>query len=131
MPRKKSARPVERYLAIRVIMLPRDTNEIGTIFGGTILAYLDLAGAVQARRHAAREFVTVAMKEVEFVEPVFVGDVVSYYAHTLRIGRTSITVRIEVEAERAHDAGKLVRVTQAEVTYVAVDRWRKPVPICG
>ncbi len=123
------ARTGEPYLAIRVIMLPRDTNELGTIFGGTILSYLDLAGAVEARRTSMRELVTVAMKEVVFHAPVFVGDIVSFRTNTLRVGRTSITVHVVVEAERVHEGGRRVKVTEAEVTYVAVDADRRPTPI--
>src|ERR1043165_4621228 len=87
-------------LAIRVSMLPRDTNPGGTIFGGVILSHLDLAGGIEARRHADKLFVTVAIHGVEFIAPVFVGDVVSFYTRTIKIGRTSITVGIIVEAMR-------------------------------
>ncbi|HKB16919.1 MAG TPA: acyl-CoA thioesterase [Planctomycetota bacterium] len=115
--------------AIRVTMMPRDTNAMGTIFGGVILSYLDQAGAVEAHRHTARPVVTVAMREVVFKRPVFVGDLVSFYAQTVRKGRTSITVRVDVEAERASAPGKRFPVTHAEVVYVAVDAGRKPVPL--
>jgi acyl-CoA thioesterase YciA len=108
--------------AIRVAMLPRDTNSQGTIFGGVILSYIDMAGAIEAHRHTGMDrFVTVAMREVIFHEPVFVGDLVSFYAETLKIGTTSITVRVMVEAERYGQPGKSARVTEAEVVYVAVD----------
>jgi len=108
--------------AIRIAMLPRDTNSQGTIFGGVILSYIDMAGAIEAHRHTGMDrFVTVAMREVIFHEPVFVGDLVSFYAETLKIGTTSITVRVLVEAERYGKPGKSARVTQAEVVYVAVD----------
>jgi acyl-CoA thioesterase YciA len=110
-------------------MLPRDTNAVGTIFGGIILSYIDLAGAVEARRYSDQTFVTVAMREVVFHEPVFVGDLVSFYTETVRIGRTSITVKVVVEATRRESAGENVLVTQAEVVYVAVDANRKPVPV--
>src|SRR5262245_25571478 len=86
--------------AIRVLMMPKDTNALGTIFGGLILSYIDQAGAVEAHRHGAGRLVTVAMREVVFHQPVFVGDLVSFFTETLRIGRTSITVRVTVEAER-------------------------------
>jgi acyl-CoA thioesterase YciA len=115
--------------AIRVTMLPRDTNPQGTIFGGVILSYLDLAGAVEARKHANKKFVTVAMQGVEFIKPVFVGDLVSFYTSTLKLGRTSITVDIIVEAIRNEGSGERVRVMEAEVVYVAVDDERRPVPI--
>jgi len=108
--------------AIRVAMLPRDTNAQGTIFGGIILSYIDMAGAIEAHRHTGMDrFVTVAMREVIFHAPVFVGDLVSFYSETLKIGTTSITVRVVVEAERYGGPSERVRVTEAEVIYVAVD----------
>jgi len=91
---------LERVPAIRVLLLPKDTNAYGTIFGGVILANIDLASAIEARKIAAHRFVTKAMREVEFHEPVYVGDIVDFYTRTVRIGRTSVTVRVEVEAER-------------------------------
>ena len=107
--------------AIRITLLPRDTNSQGTIFGGVILSYIDVAGAIEAhRRTQMPRFVTVAMREVIFHKPVFVGDLVSFYAETIRIGTTSITVRVIVETER-FGKGERVRVTEAEVIYVAVD----------
>ncbi len=109
--------------AIRITLLPRDTNPQGTIFGGVILSYIDMAGAIEAHRHTRMErFVTVAMREVIFHEPVFVGDLVSFYAETVRVGTTSITIRVIVEAERPGTADEKVRVTEAEVVYVAVDK---------
>ena len=108
--------------AIRITLLPRDTNSRGTIFGGVILSYIDTAGAIEAHRRTRMErFVTVAMREVIFHKPVFVGDLVSFYAETIRIGITSITVRVIVEAERLALNSERVRVTEAEVIYVAVD----------
>jgi acyl-CoA thioesterase YciA len=109
--------------AIRIAMLPRDTNSQGTIFGGVILSYIDMAGAIEAHRKTGQErFVTVAMREVIFHQPVFVGDLVSFYSETVRIGTTSITTRVLVEAERYGHPGQRARVTEAEVVYVAVDR---------
>jgi acyl-CoA thioesterase YciA len=109
--------------AIRIALLPRDTNSQGTIFGGVILSYIDMAGAIEAHRHTGMDrFVTVAMREVIFHQPVFVGDLVSFYAETVRVGNTSITVRVVVEAERYGGPKERVRVTEAEVVYVAVDR---------
>ena len=108
--------------AIRITLLPRDTNSRGTIFGGVILSYIDTAGAIEAHRHTRMErFVTVAMKEVVFHKPVLVGDLVSFYAETVRVGSSSITVRVVVETERLGRSER-VRVTEAEVTYVAVDQ---------
>jgi acyl-CoA thioesterase YciA len=107
--------------AIRITLLPRDTNSQGTIFGGVILSYIDVAGAIEAHRHTHMpRFVTVAMREVIFHKPVFVGDLVSFYAETIRVGTTSITVRVIVETERFGKQEPL-RVTEAEVIYVAVD----------
>jgi len=108
--------------AIRIVLLPRDTNSQGTIFGGVILSYIDMAGAIEAHRHTGMDrFVTVAMREVIFHQPVFVGDLVSFYSETIRVGNTSITVRVVVEAERYGGPKEKVRVTEAEVIYVAVD----------
>ena len=110
-----------REPTLRVTMLPRDTNAHGTIFGGVILSHIDLAGAVAASRQSPKNFVTRAMHEVEFIAPVYIGDVVSFYTSVLREGKTSITIQVQVEAERAKDPGKSVRVTAAEVVYVAID----------
>jgi acyl-CoA thioesterase YciA len=116
--------------AIRLTLLPRDTNPQGTIFGGIILSYIDMAGAIEAHRHTKVErFVTVAMREVIFHKPVFVGDLVSFYAETVRIGTTSITVRVIVEAERYGGTRDRIRVTEAEVIYVAVDADRRKMRI--
>jgi acyl-CoA thioesterase YciA len=117
--------------AIRLTLLPRDTNPQGTIFGGVILSYIDMAGAIEAHRRTHIErFVTVAMREVIFHKPVFVGDLVSFYAKTIRIGNTSITVRVIVEAERYGGTSRdRIRVTEAEVVYVAVDEKRKKMKI--
>jgi acyl-CoA thioesterase YciA len=119
-----------RNAAIRVTMMPRDTNHHGTIFGGIILSYIDIAGGVEAVRHTGHElFVTVAMKEVIFHEPVYVGDLVSFYAETLNVGNTSITIRVVVEAERFGSMGQVVRVTEAEVVFVAINKNREKVTL--
>jgi acyl-CoA thioesterase YciA len=127
-----------RIPAIRVLLLPKDTNAFGTIFGGVILSNIDLASAVEARKLGAHRYVTKAMREVEFHEAVFVGDLVDFYTETIRIGRTSVTVRVLVEAERwgtppsvagATGHGERVKVTEAEVVLVAVDNLGRPVPI--
>ena len=116
--------------AIRITLLPRDTNSAGTIFGGVILSYIDMAGAIEAHRRTRMDrFVTVAMREVIFHKPVFVGDLVSFYSETVRIGTTSITVRVIVEAERVGVSTDRVRVTEAEVVYVAVDANRQKTKI--
>lgn len=115
-------------VSLRVTMMPRDTNVHGTIFGGIILSYIDQAGAVHARRSGCANVVTVAMDRVVFHEPVYVGDLVSFRTHTAGLGRTSIRIRVCVEAARYRD-GSLVTVTEAEVTYVNVDENRRPAPI--
>jgi acyl-CoA thioesterase YciA len=130
------SRMSERVPAIKLLLLPKDTNAYGTIFGGVILSHVDLASAIQARTVAPRRFVTRAMREVEFHEPVFVGDVVSFYAETVRVGRTSVTVRVLVEAERwgavepnRTSVGARIKVTEAEVVLVAVDERGRPTPV--
>lgn len=120
----------QRDAAIRLTMMPRDTNAHGTVFGGVILSYIDVAGGVEAvRRTKHQRFVTVAMKEVIFHEPVFIGDLVSFYAKTLRVGKTSITIHVDVEAERFGNHGEIVTVTSAEITFVAINLDREKVQI--
>ena len=125
----------DRILAIKLLLLPKDTNAFGTIFGGVILSNIDLASAVEARKTASHRYVTRAMHQVEFHQPVFLGDIVSFYTETVRVGRTSITVRVSVEAERwgvspvASGHGELVEVTEAVVVLVAVNDQGKSVPI--
>lgn len=123
----------EAYLAIQVIMMPRDTNPLGSIFGGVILSYIDQAGAIGARREVQRAggglpfLVTVAVNRVEFHKPVEVGDVVRFLTRPVRLGRTSITMNVKVEVERGTE---VLQVTEAEVVYVGVDRAaRRPVPL--
>ena len=115
--------------AIRVVMMPRDTNADGTIFGGVILSLIDQAAYIEAMRQAHHRYVTVLFKEVQFRDPVYVGDVLSLYGHTTRIGNTSITIDIKVCARRRRQPQKTVHVTQAEVVFVAVDESGKPVPV--
>ena len=126
-----------RHLAVKVVMMPRDTNPMGTIFGGVLLSYIDQAGVIGAVYECAtqgwpqRVLVTVAMNAVEFHQPVFVGDVVSFWTEVKRIGRTSITMHVSVECERG---GSTVKVTGADVIYVAIDPFspvRKTLPIRG
>lgn len=125
-PQSETARDV----AIRLTMMPRDTNAHGTVFGGIILSYIDVAGGVEAVRTTHHDrFVTVAMKEVIFHEPVFIGDLVSFYAETTRLGNTSITIHVVVEAQRFGSQGQKVKVTEAEVTYVAINQNREKVKI--
>jgi acyl-CoA thioesterase YciA len=117
---------VERIPTIRIVLLPRDTNANGTIFGGIILSHIDLAGAVEARRHTKERVVTVSMKEVVFRHPVFVGELLSIYTSTTHIGRTSISVHVDVEADREN---KTVHVTSADMTFVAIDAQGQPTPV--
>ena len=120
----------ERIPAIKVLLLPKDTNALGTIFGGVILSNIDLASAVEARKTAARRFVTKAMRTVEFHAPVYLGDIVSFFTETVRVGRTSVTVRVTVEAERwGAGQGERVTVTEAEVVLVAVGTDGRPTPL--
>ena len=118
-----------RNPTLRVTLLPRDTNAAGTIFGGVILSHIDLAGAVAAHHSFSRQFVTKAIHEVVFIAPVYVGDVVSLYAEPVKEGHTSLTVRVEVEAERWGRPEEHAKVTEAEVVYVAVDGDGRPIPI--
>ncbi|HEV2720677.1 MAG TPA: hotdog domain-containing protein [Thermoanaerobaculia bacterium] len=112
--------------AIRVLMMPRDTNAHGTIFGGVILSYIDQAGAIEARRQGLQFMVTVSMDRVVFHEPVYVGDLVSFWTETLRIGTTSITTKVTVEVIRTGNPRKRVTVTEAQVVYVNLGEDRKP-----
>jgi acyl-CoA thioesterase YciA len=114
---------------IRALMMPRDTNASGTIFGGVILSYVDQAGAEEAICQGALRVVTVAMNRVVFHEPVLVGDLVSFYTEHVRTGRTSVTVRVRVRAARRFDRQRVVDVTEAEITYVNVDGDDRPTPI--
>jgi len=125
----------EPYLAIQVVMMPRDVNPHGTIFGGVILSYIDQAGALGARREVAKAggplpfLVTVAINKVEFRQPVLVGDVVRFMTQLVRIGRTSITIQVSVEAERGDQT---LHVTEAEIVYVGIDPTgadRRPIPL--
>jgi acyl-CoA thioesterase YciA len=121
---------IHKEVAIRITMMPRDTNAHGTVFGGIILSYIDVAGGVEAVRQTGHDrFVTVAMKEIIFLEPVFIGDLVSFYAETTKTGKTSVSIRVVVEAQRFGSHGQSVRVTEAEVTYVAINQYREKVKI--
>jgi acyl-CoA thioesterase YciA len=123
-----SHQPDPHQPSIRVVMMPKDTNAHGTIFGGVILSYIDQAAAVAAKRHGAGFIVTVAMREVVFHQPVYVGDLVSFYTHLVRIGRTSITIGVEVFSESEGTENR-VKVTEAEVAFVNLDKNRRPIPI--
>lgn len=126
---QKDTFPEGELPAIRRVMMPRDTNAFGTIFGGVILSEIDLAAAVEAHKHHSGKLVTVAMDQVVFLAPVFVGDCVSCFGETLSIGTTSIRVKVRVWAERRFSKGDDVFVTEAEVTMVAVSDRGKKVPV--
>ena len=115
---------------LRIIPMPADTNAHGTIFGGWVMANVDLAGSVPAYQRAQGPVVTVAVNSFVFKEPVFVGDLVSFYSRVCKVGHTSVTVDVEVFAQRGRAGrGEAVKVTEAQLTYVAVDERRKPRPI--
>ncbi len=122
----KDALPAERHPTLRVMPMPADTNSVGDIFGGWIMSHVDVAGAIAAARRANGRVVTVAVNALAFKKPVMVGDVVSFYAEVVHVGRTSITVKVDVYAERRLEAHECVKVTEAELTYVAIDDDRRP-----
>jgi acyl-CoA thioesterase YciA len=121
--------PKDRIPTLRVIPMPADTNANGTIFGGWVMAQVDLAGSVPAAERAMGRVATVAVNSFVFKEPVFVGDLVSLYATVLKTGRTSITVDVEVFAQRHRFGSEVVKVTEAQLTYVAIDELGKPRPL--
>jgi acyl-CoA thioesterase YciA len=121
--------PDDRQLVMRVMPMPADANGNGDIFGGWIMAQVDLAGAVIPSRIAKGRIVTVAVNEFVFKQPVSMGDLLSFYAKVERIGKTSITVNVEVFAERNPADLHVVKVTEANITYVAIDRDGRPRPL--
>src|SRR5687768_16196607 len=119
--------PPDEQPVLRIVPMPADTNAHGTIFGGWVMAQVDIAGSIPAWDRAQGPVVTVAVNSFVFKEPVFVGDVVSFYARVLKVGRTSITVDVEVFAQRGRSGTReAVKVTEAQLTYVAVDEKRQP-----
>ena len=118
--------PKDRQPVIRIIPMPADTNAHGTIFGGWVMAQVDLAGSVPATVRARGKVVTVSVNSFQFKQPVLVGDLVSFYAYVVKVGRTSITIDVEVYAQRQRFGAEVVKVTEAQLTYVAVDDQRKP-----
>jgi acyl-CoA thioesterase YciA len=118
--------PENKPPALRVIPMPADANTYGDVFGGWIMAQVDLAGSIAAARRARGRVATIAVHSFVFKQPVFIGDLVSFYADVVRVGRTSITVDVEVFAERGRHAGRVVKVTEATLTYVATDEHRRP-----
>jgi len=123
--------PSDQHPTIRVLAMPTNTNVAGDIFGGWIMSQIDIAGAVEAHKRAAGRVVTVAVNTIQFHQPVFVGDMVSFYAGIERVGNTSLTVKVAVFAERDRGIAERVKVTEATLTYVAVDEQRKPRAVGG
>jgi acyl-CoA thioesterase YciA len=128
-PAAQSTLPTDRELVLKVIPMPADCNANGDIFGGWVMAQVDLAGSVLPARHVQGRMATVAVNQFVFKHPVRVGDILSFFAHVERIGNTSITVQVEVFAERFRAQGQYVKVTEASLTYVAIDDQGKPRPI--
>jgi acyl-CoA thioesterase YciA len=118
--------PVGKEVTLRVVPMPANSNQSGDIFGGWIMAQVDIAGSIPAVRHAKGRVATVAVNSFQFKQPVLVGDVVSFYAEVVRVGRTSITVNVEVYAQRKPEREEVVKVTEATLTYVAIDADRNP-----
>ena len=121
--------PTDSELVLKVIPLPADVNGNGDIFGGWVMAQVDLAGSVLSARHVRGRMATVAVNEFIFKQPVRVGDLLSFFSSVKRVGNTSITVHVEVYAERMRDQGKYLKVTEASLTYVAIDEQGRPRPI--
>ncbi|MDO8440300.1 MAG: acyl-CoA thioesterase [Polaromonas sp.] len=121
--------PLDKELVLKVIPMPADCNANGDIFGGWVMAQVDLAGSVIPARYAEGRMATVAVNEFIFKQPVRVGDILSFYSELTRIGRTSITVKVEVYAERFHSQGRYIKVTEASLTYVAIDDKGQPRPL--
>ncbi len=120
------ALPDGKQPALRVMPMPADANQNGDIFGGWIMSQVDIAGGTLAGRIARGRIATVAVKEFVFKQPVLIGDLVSFYVALVKVGNTSITVKVEVYAERTPDSPTVVKVTEATLTYVAIDRGGRP-----
>ena len=120
------ALPTDKELVLKVIPMPGDCNANGDIFGGWVMAQVDLAGSVIPARHTQGRMATVAVNEFIFKQPVRVGDILSFFSEVTRIGRTSVTVKVEVFAERFRSQGRYIKVTEASVTYVAIDDQGRP-----
>lgn len=121
--------PTDMELVLKVIPMPADCNANGDIFGGWVMAQCDLAGSVLPARHTRGRMATVAVNEFIFKQPVRVGDILSFYSRLVKVGRTSVTVTVEVFAERIRAQGSYVKVTQATFTYVAIDENGRPRPL--
>ena len=125
-PNPETTLPNDRELVLKVIPMPADCNANGDIFGGWVMAQVDLAGAVLPARYVRGRMATVAVNQFIFKQPVRVGDILSFFSHVTRLGNTSITVQVEVFAERFSAQGQYVKVTEASLTYVAIDGDGKP-----
>ena len=123
---KSAVLPVGKDVTLRVVPMPANANQSGDIFGGWIMAQVDIAGSISAVRIARGRVATVAVNSFQFKQPVLVGDLVSFYAEVVRVGRTSITVNVEVYAQRRPEREEIVKVTEATLTYVAIDENRQP-----
>ncbi|OYU10822.1 MAG: acyl-CoA thioesterase [Comamonadaceae bacterium PBBC1] len=123
------ALPTDQELVMKVIPMPADCNANGDIFGGWVMAQVDLAGAVLPARLVRGRMATVAVNEFIFKQPVKVGDILSFFARIVKVGRTSVTVKVEVFAERIRLQGDYIKVTEASLTYVAIDGSGKPCPV--
>lgn len=121
--------PIDMELVLKVIPMPADCNANGDIFGGWVMAQCDLAGSVIPARYAKGRMATVAVNEFVFKQPVRLGDILSFYSKLVRLGRTSVTVTVEVFAERYRAQGEYIKVTEATFTYVAIDDTGRPTPI--
>ena len=121
--------PTDKELVLKVIPMPADSNANGDIFGGWVMAQVDMAGAVIPARYTQGRQATVAVNQFVFKQPVRVGDILSLYSSLTRIGRTSVTVQVEVYAERIRTQGTYVKVTEASLTYVAIDEHGRPRPL--
>ena len=121
--------PTDKELVLKVIPMPADCNANGDIFGGWVMAQVDLAGSVVPARHVNGRMATVAVNQFIFKQPVRVGDILSFFSQITRVGNTSVTVDVEVYAERFRAQGQYVKVTEASLTYVAIDETGKPRPI--
>jgi acyl-CoA thioesterase YciA len=120
------ALPLDKELVMKVIPMPADCNANGDIFGGWVMAQVDLAGSVIPARYALGRMATVAVNEFIFKQPVRVGDILSFFSVVVRVGKTSVTVKVEVFAERFRSQGSYIKVTEALVTYVAIDDHGRP-----
>jgi acyl-CoA thioesterase YciA len=128
-PAPSVALPTDQELVLKVVPMPADVNANGDIFGGWVMAQVDIAGSILPARLVRGRMATVAVNQFIFKQPVKVGDILSFFARILRVGRTSITVQVEVYAERYRSQGEYTKVTEAQLTYVAIDEKGRPRPI--